>query len=140
MKALATKSYDYGIVLNAVALNAAAGTRTVTLSLNKAWSQVKFTVNYTLSAATLVQCSPSGRTSAGTPATAIAKGALQAYSVAAGVATSNALVLSKTAATSNWIWEVDVNGLVDCDFVFSGTGAPGAGDLITVAAVAMVGI
>jgi hypothetical protein len=140
MKALNPKSYDYGIVLAAVALNAAAGTRTVTLSLNKSWTRVRFTINFTRSAATTVTCTPTMRTSTGVPGTTIAKSAPQSYSVSAGIATASDLVISKTTSvTGNFIFDVDVDGAVDADFVFGGASAGGS-DLVTVHALATVGV
>ncbi len=119
-------------MLEGVALNAAAGTRTMTLKLQKAWRKVKVNVFYTYSAATAVtvtmSCSIDGTN----------YGTVQSRSISAGSSTVSDVVDSKTsgAASQSYQLEYDVEGCENAKWVFGGTSA-GGGDLVSVQAVAI---
>ena len=127
-------SRPLGVQLTGVALNAAAATRTITVTPAQQWGRVLLTVNYTYSAATTVTITPTC-----TDNTALTKGSVVAGTLSAGVITDVALSRSWTtgAASANFQWSFDVAGQASCAFVLSGASA-GAGDLVTVSASLVV--
>lgn len=125
-------SRPFGTQLSAVALNAAAATRTVTLTLNQRYSRVLFTVNYTWAAGTTVTITPTCTDSASLTAGSILSGTL-ASGVSTDVAYSRSFAVT---ASANWQWNFGVAGQHQCAFVFSGAGV-GASDLVTVSATAV---
>lgn len=126
--------------LSGVALNASAGTRTLTASFDyKAGVPAPFTkwrvsVFYTYSAATTVtavfSCAQDGTNYA----------SLTSRSIAAGASTVSIVTDTYTTsgASADLMLEYDIQGCAKAKIVFGGASA-GAGDLITVDWVAVVG-
>lgn len=121
-------------LLNAVALNAAAATRTfeVTEQEMAGYSVLALFVKFARSAATDVQMSCTASDDAGTT-----DYTLHSCAVAAGVCTSSAASWKyTTSSTGNWVWRVDTMGLPRVTCTFSGTSG-GANDLVTVTGYAI---
>jgi hypothetical protein len=137
MRATQPAGYEsFNTVLSAVALNASAGARTLEITnLKKRFRRIYLFVNYTYSAATSVTltptASPDGTNYYGYGSTLVDTGV---------GAVSGPYVDTKTG-TSSWdlVFEYNVSARDSFKCVFSGGGAPGAGDLITVRAVAEIG-
>lgn len=121
-------------MLEGVALNAAAGTRTITLATSRRWPTLKVNVFYTYSAAGTVtmvtSCSIDGTNYA----------TVQSGSIAAGVRTLSDLTDTKTtgAASHNFQVQVGVKGCESVQLLLGGAGA-GAGDLVDVQVAAITG-
>jgi hypothetical protein len=128
-------------LLEAVALNGAAATRTITLTLGdsnpgsaKGWSKLRVSVFYTYSAATTVtaqlSCSQDGTNYA----------ILQTRNCSAGTCTLSDATDSKATGNADRqpMMEFDIRGCQKAKVVFGGAGA-GAGDLVNVQAVAIAG-
>lgn len=129
-------------MLEAVALNASAGTRTLTLPLSTNFSRgtdgptyakVKLVINYTYSAATTVVVTYTSSIDGGTT-----YGSETSTAIAAGAGTVSVYTDTYTTGSANAIIKLsyDVAGCTHAKFVFSGASA-GAGDLINVQAVAI---
>lgn len=126
-------SADSANMLSGVALNASEGTRTLELVTSKNWSRVKLEILYTYSAATTLTIAPTFSLD-GTYAS-------ETSGVTAdGIRTLSQLTDTYTTngASANLIVSYDVSGMQSVKFVFGGAGA-GAGDLVTVQAVAVSG-
>ena len=122
-------------LLNAADLSGAAAGRTLDLQLSDTWSKVILFVKYTYGAATAVTTtvtvSPDGTNYF----------ALQSGAIISGTRTLSDFVDSKTtgAANQSYSMEYDVRGLRNIKFVFEGSGAPTAVDVVDVYAVVAVG-
>lgn len=117
-------------LLSGVALNASAGTRTITL-LTGGWKKVSIFVQFTYNAATDVRLTCSASGDAGTN-----YGPIQTSSIASGTATLSDLVdVKAVTASKKFVVEYDVTTYDRLQCVFSGTSAGGS-DLITVQAIA----
>lgn len=120
-------------LLSGVALNASAGTRTITLETD-GFSKVRVLVNYTYAAATTVTaqftCSLDGTT----------YGRLTSRATSSGAATVSAVTETYTtsAASAILVYEYDVRGCAKVQVLYGGASA-GASDLVTVQAVAITG-
>lgn len=123
---------DFGAILTAVALNGAAGTRTAIITLNKRFARVTLVQSYTYSAATSVTLTPSKSIDGGTVYASYTSKAITAGAAAVSPYTEVA------TGTASWIYEttLDVEGVDAIKLVYSAGGSPGAGDLLTVRAVA----
>ena len=123
-------------MLSGVALNAAAGSRTITINVRRSWAKLRLGVAYTYSAATSVTLTPS----------CLYEASGTAYALSTRNCTSGACELAPQTdvetGTASWTREIeyDVRGCHQFKVVFSGGGSPGAGDLITTEAVAVTGI
>lgn len=120
-------------LLEGVALNAAAASRTITLTLKKKWSKTRVSVFFTRTAATtvtaLMSCSIDGTNYA----------PVQARRIASGVATLNDLVDTKNVSGNDiFMAEYDVRGCQKAQVLFGGAGAGGS-DTVNVQAVSVVG-
>ena len=126
-------------ILEDAPLNGAAATLTAVFTLGDSnnpaqYTQVKITAQYTYSAATLAtavySCSIDGTNYS----------VVSSRAVNAGTGTLSAYTETLAAAASaSPLIVVDVAGCAKLKVVFDGTGAPGAGDLLTVQAVAVAG-
>jgi len=123
--------YALGTLLSAVALNAAAATRTATVSLdspNDGYDLLILHIDHSNNAATDVQMSCEIQ-----PDATSTDAVMQDCTVATGVCTSTDASWSNAVSGDEvFIWRVDISGYpgqVEC--TFSGTSA-GASDLITV--------
>lgn len=128
------RRYGLGTQLSAVALNAAAATRTMTVDLDNEYLGYDLMVVYidhtnSSGALTVTMDCTNAPTASDTDAT------LQDCDVASGVCTSSDATWEKAVTGSKaWPWRVDISGLpgqIDC--VFAAAGA-GASDLATVKA------
>lgn len=121
-------------ILSGVALNAAAGTRTITANnyyagtpTQPAFAKARLSIFYTYSAATAVtvvfSCSADGTNFA----------QMTARDISGSTATISALTDSYTtgAASKDLMLEYDIRGCAKVKWLLAGTGA-GAGDLVTV--------
>ena len=114
---------DVGTVLNAVACNASAGTRTWTATSGSGagFGLAAFQFDFTYNAATAVTWTCFGSLDGGTT-----YAELQSCSVSSGTCTSTDAVWSKAvSASDDWIWRVDFLGLSDikCTLACTGGGA-----------------
>lgn len=135
----ATLVDDRGAVLSGVALNAAAATRTATiLRLDKRYSRIILTIDYTYSAATTVTVTPSASPNTTSGGTTYGRKTSTAIASGAGTVSLYADTYTTSAASATFELEYDCSGRDAMKFVFGGAGA-GAGDLITVYAVAVAG-
>ena len=117
-----------GVGLNAVAANAAAAARTVTVSNANQFSQIAFFVSFTRSAGTAVTMSVAEHYDS-SDTTDYTQQALDGSSTP--TLDSGDKVISKTtSATGAWVWRVDVDG-EQVEAVFAVTGG-GASDYLTV--------
>jgi membrane-associated protease RseP (regulator of RpoE activity) len=126
-----------GEVLDDVALNAAVGTRTFTVSLGGKYAKANVTILYlrALASAVTLYCSKSSN---GGPYVRYTGGSV---SVASGVATRTLGLLTESLAVTadtNFEVEYDVRGVDGFQCVAGGTGA-GSGDLATAMVTAVVG-
>lgn len=123
---------DFGAILSAVALNASSGTRTAIVTLNKRFTRITVVTDYTYSAATSVTWTPSKSIDGGTK-----YGSYTSKSVSSGTAAVS-LYTETLTGTASFTTETtfDVEGVDKFKLVMSGGGSPGAGDLVTVNAVA----
>lgn len=123
---------DFGNVLSAVALNGAVGTLTAVITLSKKWTRVTLAQSYTYSAATSVTLTPTKSLDNGTTYVNYTSKA-----ITAGTAAVSKYV-ETTTGTASWGYEttLDVEGIDKLKLVYSAGGSPGAGDLLTVYAVA----
>lgn len=127
-----TKSGSFNI-LSGVALNASAGTRTITLS-TEGYSKLLVQVNFTYAAATTLTsqftCSLNG----------VTYGRRTSKSTTAGAVTVSASTETYTTGGASVVlnYEYDVRGCSDISVVYGGASG-GASDLITVQATAVVG-
>jgi hypothetical protein len=127
--------------LSSVALNASAGTRTITENLYRAgvqqpaYSKARLVIAYTYSAATTVtvafKCSLDGTN----------YGQVMARSVSGSTATVSTLTDSYTtgAASANLMLEYDVRGCLAAQWLFGGASA-GANDKVTVDVALIAGL
>lgn len=119
-------------MLNGVALNAAAATRTSTIAVDRSWSTLRYGIAFTRAAATTVDAT----VSCTYKETAYQ---LTTYSCTAGVCTVYERTYSNPQATSaNFEMQLATKGCDSLTIVLSGTSA-GASDLVTTEAVAVVG-
>lgn len=126
------RRYPYGTLINDVALNAAAASRTLTLDLDyprDGYDSAVFHVVHTNSAGALdiiMSCTV-------TPTAGDTAGAAQECTLSSGVCTSDDASWKKSVTGSKaWVWRVDIGGYPgDVKCVFSAAGA-GANDKITV--------
>ncbi len=138
-------SNDWNL-LEAVALTAAAGSRTITRQLASAdgggdglgdgWAQIKITIDYTYSAATAVTVTPSCSLDGGNT-----YGRETSTSISSGTGTISLYTDSYTTGGASAVLNLayDVSGCTHVKLVFAGTGSPAAGDLIDVQAALVVG-
>lgn len=120
-------------VLDDVALNAAAGTRTYTALLKKAYTKLTVLVFYTWATGTTVTITPS----VSIDGTRFAP--MQTRACAAGVCTLNPWVDTKNVTASiDFTAEFDVSGAEQFELVFGGAGVGGS-DLVDVHVFATVG-
>lgn len=122
--------------LTAAALNGAAGTRTVTWTLDKRFTRVTVSIRYTYSAATSVSITPKTSIDGGVSYDSITAESLD---ITSGVATATlgTYIETLTGTASFQIKRTyDVEGCDSMTLLFAGGGSPGAGDLITAKAVA----
>ena len=111
-------------VLEGVALNAAAATRTAEINC-EGYSVLRFFVFFTHSAASDVSVTPTATLDGTNYAP------LQSRSIVAGAATLSDLVDTKTVTGDDQFWvDYDVRGLTTIKLAMSGTSA-GASDLVT---------
>lgn len=129
-----TRKVTSSEMLSGAALNAAAASRTMTLTVDGNWAKLRLAVAYTYSAATSVTltptCSLDGTNYDSYSTRGCSSGACEVHTMTD--------VVTGTA-NFNKIFEYDIKG---CDFfkvVFSGGGSPGAGDLITTRAAFVAG-
>ena len=116
-------------LINDVALNAAAGTRTFALTEQdmRGYGILTVFVDFAHSAATDVQMVCSASDDQGTTDFPV-----QSCAVAAGVCTSTDANWTKAVAGNDeWIWRVDIVGIPYLECVFSGTSG-GASDKVVV--------
>lgn len=130
-----TNSYN---MLNAVALNGAAGTRTLTLdtgSIGDGYGRLLVVLDYTYGAATAVTVTPSCSSDGGTT-----YGQETSTSIASGTGTVSAYSDSYTTGAANKTLRLkyDVTGCDHYKLIFAGTGANGS-DLVNVQAALIVG-
>ena len=123
-------------LLSAVALNAAQAARTLDIKLGLSTSpgSIEFVivgVDYTFSAATDVRADVYGSLDGGATYKR-----LQSSSVASGLDTLSDYIVRKVTGSANqsFAFTLAVDGCTDLRCIFSGSGSPGAGDLITVQA------
>lgn len=116
-----------GTKLNAVAANAAAGTRTFTISNpGGAYGMLVVYMNFTRSSATAVTLTCSASHDSGTTLYALQDGATDS-----GVQTTVDASKSKAVgASAKWPWRWDIKGFNFISCVYDTT-AGGAGDLLT---------
>lgn len=120
-------------LLSAVALNAAAGTRTVTLTVSD-WSQTVFQVDLTRDAATTLTMACTGSLNGGT-----SYGNVNSVAIAAGVGTLSTYTLTKTVGASvKELMSMDTSAYDSIACVFGGAGATGS-DLVDVYAISLSG-
>lgn len=120
-------------LLSGIALNAASGTRTVTLTTAD-FAQVVWQVNLTRVAAITIVLTCTGSIDGGTT-----YGNMNSVAVSAGAATLSTLVWTKTvSATTKELVAMDVQALDKIQCVFSGASG-GASDLVDVYAIALAG-
>jgi len=122
-------------ILEAVALNAAEATRTITIVPRRDWAKLRVWVFYTYSAATTVTTAMScslDTSQFGTP---------QTRAVTAGASTLSDLVDTKTtsAADQDYFFDFDVRGCRTVKLVFGGASADGS-DLVNVQVAAITGV
>lgn len=122
-------------VLDAVALNASAATRTFALDV-QSMSKLLVWVDFTYAAATTVVLTPSASPNGGT-----LYGRVTSTAVAAGAGTVSLYTDTYTtgAASAIFLVEYDVRGMDYFKVVFSGASA-GASDLVTVYCTGVCGI
>lgn len=121
-------------MLSGVALNAAAGTRTMTVTTARSWAKLRLRVAYTYSAATSVTLTPTCSYD-GTNFTAPVTRSCSSGSCEVAPHTD----VETGTASFDLMFDYDVRGCQKFKVVFSGGGSPGAGDLVTTQAVAIVG-
>jgi len=124
--------YPLGTLVNAVALNAAAASRTATFSVDGDRS------GYDLAALYIEHSNSSGALTVtmsctNLPSATDSDATLQDCTIASGVCTSDDASWEKSVTTDTvWPWRVDISGFpgqIDCVFAASGAGAS---DTITV--------
>lgn len=122
---------DFGNVLNAIALNGSAATRTAEINLGKRFTRITLVLNYTYSAATSVTLTPTKSIDGGTTYASYTSKAITSGTAAVSAYTE------VVTGTASFIYETtfDVEGVDKFKIVMSGGGSPGAGDLLTVKAV-----
>lgn len=121
-------------LLNAVALNASANTRTIIVQTDApsgspagGYDLLTFLVNYTAGTATDVRAQIFGSLDGG-----ITYGAAQSSAIAGGVDTlSDYIAVKSVTANKAYTFTANIDNYTHVKVVFSGTGA-GSGDLLTV--------
>jgi hypothetical protein len=120
-------------MLSAVALNAAAGTRTATITIAKNWAKLRFALQFTHNAATTVTsqftCSYDGTTYYRRVTRECASGTCTVYEQSDSLAVTGDV---------DFELEYDVRGCEKVKLLLGGASA-GASDLVTTQAVAITG-
>jgi hypothetical protein len=125
-------------LLNGVALNGAASTRTIELRLFGGISKLILLVQHTNSSATAITATPT--VSIDEVSSSPTYSSIQSRAISSGTATDSDFVDSKSVSgDTNFQLEYDVRGAEWFKCVFAGTGAD-ASDLLTVQASGVIGV
>jgi len=121
-------SKSLGVLLNGVALNANAGSRTITVTPNQQYVRLILTVNFTYGAASTVTVTPKCTDNALTTA-----GSITSASVSSGTSTDTVYTRSFAtgSASANFQWSFSVLGAYQCTYLLGGASA-GSSDTVVV--------